>query len=65
MSSADNQQGSPLKEVYKWNDFYDPSETTRRAPILAFLKGALDGYFHKGNQSFRYSQKNREWLVTI
>ena len=66
VSSADNQQGSPLcQNIQILAD--DPSETTRRAPfseesVKAYLLGALhDGTLSK-NKRFRISQKGKEWL---
>lgn len=64
---ADNQQGSPL---FRLISEYDPSETTRRAPISvegahAYLQGALhDGTRGRGNR-IRFSQKYPEWLAII
>jgi hypothetical protein len=56
VSSADNQQGS----------LRDPSETTRRAPLLkAYLLGALhDGTF-SSNRRFRISQVGTDWLEIL
>ncbi|MFH1720264.1 MAG: LAGLIDADG family homing endonuclease [Patescibacteria group bacterium] len=58
--SADNQQGSPLTPPWRG---YDPSETTRRAPLKAYLLGALhDGTYNKLHKTFRISQKGNDWL---
>ena len=61
LSSAENQQGSHL---------FDPSETTRRAPVVAELKAYLQGAIHDGtynqkHKTFRISQKGRGWLDNI
>jgi len=58
--SADNQQGS-LRQIAD-----DPSETTRRAPLLkAYLLGALhDGTF-SSNKRFRISQVGTDWLKIL
>ncbi len=63
-SGADNQQGSPLPGFY----WYDPSETTRRAPskeeFIYYLQGAAhDATFRK--KTTRFSQKNKEWLELL
>ena len=59
VSSADNQQGSP---IIKW----DPSETIRQAPLIkAYLLGALhDGTF-SSNKRFRISQIGTDWLKIL
>ena len=58
VSSADNQQGSRRSG--------DPSETTRRAPLIkAYLLGALhDGTF-SSNKRFRISQVGTDWLKIL
>lgn len=61
--SADNQQGSSVNR--------NPSETTRRAPLLqnilkAYLQGVLrDGTYNKFHKTFRISQKGRAWLEKL
>lgn len=62
LTSADNQQGSPLHA--------DPSETTRRTPSTteckAYLLGALhDGTYNTFHRTFRFSQKGTLWLKEL
>lgn len=55
----------PIHRVY-----FDPSETTRRAPLskkaaIAYLRGALHDATFSSNCRFRFSQKGKEWLEII
>ena len=71
-SSADNQQGSRSAD-----GGVDPSETTRqplggsssavrREVARAYLLGALgDGTFNRLHRTFRFTQKEREWLEVL
>src|SRR3990167_7320288 len=65
---AENQQGS-LRSA-NWRIANDPSETTRRAPILrkvitAYFLGAIhDGTFSQNRRS-RISQKGKSWLLVL
>lgn len=64
---AGDQQGSRLKPKWFW---IDPSETTRRASLFniyrAYLQGALhDGTYNKYHRTFRFVQKEREWLERL
>jgi intein-encoded DNA endonuclease-like protein len=63
-TGAENQQGSPLSLFLQR---YDPSETTRRAPlsnaeICAYLQGALHDASRNKRTRIRFTQGNREWL---
>ena len=67
VSSADNQQGTRRQLCSCGRD---TSETTRRPPlteaeIRAYLQGALhDASLNKGRR-FRFTQKDRRWLVVL
>lgn len=68
VTGADNQQGSPLELLSK---FDDPSETTRRAPfrtkgiLEAYLQGALHDASLNKRKRYRFTQKGTEWLEVI
>ncbi len=61
VSSADNQQGSLRSASWRMTD--DPSETTRRAPLLrAYLLGTLHDGTLSSNGRIRISQNGTDWL---